>query len=214
MAHAKITHYTMKLPLISLTILFLISCGPVDPNKEIDEGTVKGTSYENKEIGWLIEIPKDWKIISKDKIEANDEKGRSAIEKTTGQQIDTKALKHLISFQKDQFNIFASTSEPFKEEFPGEYQKNNKALNEMIYNTCKDQGIKIDSTSGVETIQGLEFNKFCTAIYAPDGKIILNQILYSRLINGYDFGVNINYNNDQDKETMLKALLNSKFTTK
>jgi hypothetical protein len=204
----------MKLKITSLTILLLIfvSCGPIDPNKQIDEGNVKGTTYESKEIGWVIEIPNEWKIISKDKVEANDEKGKNAIEKSTGQKIDTKALKHLISFQKDQFNIFASTSEPFKEEFLGEYQQNNKALNELIYNTFKDQGVKVDSASGKETIQGLEFDKFYTTIYAPDGKIILNQILYSRLINGYDFAVNINYNNDQDKEKMINAFVQSKFT--
>ncbi len=206
----------MKLTITSLTFIFLIlvSCGPVDPNKQIDEGSAKGTTYESKEIGWIIEIPKEWKIISKDKVEANEENGKKALEKSSGLEIDTKALKHLISFQKDQFNIFASTSEPFKEEFPGEYQQNNKFLNEIIYNTFKDQGIKVDSASGKETIQGLEFNKFSTTIYAPDGKVILNQVLYSRLINGYDFGVNINYNNDQDKKMMMNAFVQSKFTKK
>jgi len=206
----------MKLRALILIIysLAIISCGQVDPNKQIDEGSVKGETYESKEIGWSIEIPKDWKIISKDKVEAHDEKGKNAIEKSTGLEIDTKALKHLISFQKDQFNMFTSTSEPFKEEFPGEYQQNSKALNEILYNTFVDQGIKTDSTSGKETIQGLEFNTFYTTIYGPNGKVILNQILYSRLINGYDFGVTINYNNEQDKKTMIDALKKSKFTMK
>lgn len=206
----------MKLSITTLIsiILFFCSCDHVDPNKQIDEGKVKGTLYESKEIGWSIEIPKDWKIISKDQVEANDEKGKNAIEKSTGQQIDTKALKHLISFQKDQFNTFSSTSEPFKEEFPGEYQQNSKFINEILYNTYTSQGIKADTASGKEIIQGLEFNAFYAKIYGPDGKLILNQILYSRLINGYDFGVNINYNNDQDKKIMMNAFLKSKFTKK
>lgn len=206
----------MKLSITTLIsiILFFCSCDHVDPNKQIDEGKVKGTLYESKEIGWSIEIPKEWKIISKDQVEANDEKGKNAIEKSTGQQIDTKALKHLISFQKDQFNTFSSTSEPFKEEFPGEYQQNSKFINEILYNTYTSQGIKADTASGKEIIQGLEFNAFYAKIYGPDGKLILNQILYSRLINGYDFGVNINYNNDQDKKIMMNAFLKSKFTKK
>lgn len=206
----------MKLPSIILTIysLVIISCGQKDPNKQIDEGIIKGEIYESEEIGWSIEIPKDWKIISKDKVEANEEKGKSAIEKSSGLQIDTRALKHLISFQKNQFNIFSSTSEPFKEEFPGEYQQNNKGLNEILYNAFVDQGIKADSASGTETIQGLEFNTFYTTVYAPDGKVILNQIMYSRLINGYDFGVSINYNNDEDKKVMIDAWEKSKFTKK
>lgn len=206
----------MKLTITTLIsiVLFFCSCDQVDPNKQIDEGKVKGTLYESKEIGWSIEIPKEWKIISKDQVEANDEKGKNAIEKSTGQQIDTKALKHLISFQKDQFNTFSSTSEPFKEEFPGEYQQNSKFINEILYNTYTSQGIKADTASGKEIIQGLEFNAFYAKIYGPDGKLILNQILYSRLINGYDFGVNINYNNDQDKKIMMNTFLKSKFTKK
>jgi hypothetical protein len=35
--------------------------------------------------------------------------------------------------------------------------------------------------------------------------------MYSRLINGYDFGANINYNNDDDKKIMVDAFKNSKF---
>jgi hypothetical protein len=200
--------------IFTIYLLMIISCGQADPNKQIDEGNVKGETYESKEIGWSMEIPKNWTIISKDKMEVNDQKGKKAIEKSAGIKVDTKGLKHLISFQKDQFNIFASTSEPFKEEFPGEYQQNNKALNEIIYKTFVDQGIKVDSASGKEIIQGLEFNAFYTTIYTPGGKVILRQILYSRLINGYDFGVNINYNNEKDKTIMIDAWKKSKFAKK
>ncbi len=203
----------MKKPnlFLLLSITLLSACSPADPNKQIDEGQVQGTFYESKEIGWQIEIPKDWKVIAKDKVEANDEKGKEAIEKSTGQEIDTKSLKHLISFQKDQFNIFASTSQPYKEETPGEYQESNQALNAILYHTFADQGIKVDTSSGYEKVQGLEFNKFCTTVYDKNGNVILNQILFSRLINGHDFGVNINYNNEQDKETLLNAFYNSRF---
>jgi len=206
----------MKATFTSITffLLILVSCGKANPNEQIDEGDLKGATYISKEIGWRIEIPKGWKIISRDKVEEADEKGRIAIEESSGLKIDIKGLKHLISFQKDRFNFFASTSEPFKEAFPGEYQQQNKVIREVLFNTFRDQGIKVDSTSGVETIEGLEFNKFCTTIYAPDGKAVLQQILYSRLINGYDFGVTINYNNEKDRETMVRAFFKSKFKSK
>ena len=173
-----------------------------------------GVIYESKELGWSIEIPKDWEITSRDKVEASEEKGKSAIEKSSGLQIEMKNLKHLISFQKNQLNLFASTSEPFKEDFPGEYQESNKNLIRILYQTFVDQGIKVDTASGKESIQGLEFNTFYTTVYAPNGKVILKQIMYSRLLNGYDFGVNINFTNDKDKETMLNAWRNSTFSHK
>lgn len=201
---------TIKLTLIVCSFT-IISCGPADPNEQIDEGRVKDRTYESKEIGWTIKIPKGWTITSKDKVDNNDEKGKNAIEKSTGSEIDITDLKHLISFQKNQFNLFLSTSEPFKEEFPGEYQKKNKELNEIIFKTYTDQGIKADTSSGKEIIQGLEFSTFYTTIYSSEGKVILNQILYSRLINGFDFGVNINYNNEEDKKIMINAWKNSTF---
>jgi hypothetical protein len=189
----------------------MVACGQVDPNKHVDEGRVKQNIYKSTEIGWSIKIPDGWEVVTKDKVEANDQKGKDAIEKTVGVEIDISGLKHLISFRKNLFNSFASTSEPFKEEYPGEYVENNRNLNRLIFDTYRDQGIKADSSSGTIIIDGLEFNKFETKIYSKDGQLILNQIMYSRLINGFDFGININYNNNTDRDVMLKVLQESRF---
>ena len=194
--------------------LLIVSCGQVDPNKHVDEGHVKENIYKSNEIGWSIKIPDGWEVVTKDKIEANDQKGKDALEKTAGAKLDMSGLKHLISFKKNQFNLFASTSEPVQEEYPGEYIENGKNLNKLIFDTYRDQGIKVDSLSGVAIIDGLEFKTFETKIYSKDGKLILNQIMYSRLINGYDFGININYNNNTDRDVMLKVLKESRFDKK
>lgn len=191
--------------------LIVIACGKKDSNKPFDEGNVKDEIYTSKEIGWTLEIPKGWSIISKDKMEQNDEKGQKALEKSSGQRVDMSNLKHLISFQKDNFNLFVSTSEPYKELNAGDHKKNGKNVRELIYQTYIDHGIKADSSSAKEIIQGLEFDAFYVTIYAPDGKVVLNQILYNKLINGYDFGVNMNYNNENDKKVMLDAFKKSKF---
>lgn len=199
--------------LIVLIILCsaIFSCQQLDPNSQVDEGKLRGVVYESQEIGWSIKIPDGWEVTSKDKSEKMTDKGRDLIEESTGTLIEAKELKHLISFQKDQFNIFQSTSEPFKEEFPGEYMQSNKAVTELIYRTFTDQGIKTDTASGKEKIQGLDFITFYITVFDPNGKILLHQVMYSRLMNGYDFGVNINYNNDADKTTMMNAWKNSKF---
>ena len=195
-------------------LMILSSCGQGNPNEQIDEGRVKGERYASKEIGWAIEIPTDWTVISRDKLEANEAKGKEAIEQSTGLAIEAEGLKHLISFQKNPFNIFTSSSQPFTEQFEGEYQQSTKQTHEIIYQTYTDQGIKSDSSSGIETIQGLVFNTFYTTIYAPNGDVIIHQIIYTRLINGYDFSVNINYNNDEDKKIMVDALKKSTFTAR
>jgi len=171
--------------------LALASSGQVDPNKNIDEGKVEGNTYTSKEIGWKMEIPTGWTVVEKEKTKENNEKGLKALQETMDSEIDYSGLKNLISFQKDLFNIFQSTSEPFKVEYEGEWEENSAALKEIIYLTYLDQGIKADSSATTtEIIDGLEFQKYSFTIYSPKGKFILSQIMYSRLINGFDFGVN------------------------
>ena len=192
--------------------LSLTSCGQVDPNKNIDEGKVEGNVYTSEEIGWTIEIPKGWTVIDKEKTKETNEKGLKALEETMGGEIDYSGLKSLISLQKDQFNIFQSTSDPFKLEYEGEWEENNSALKEILYTTYLNQGMKTDSSATtIEKIDGLEFHKYSFTIYIPKGEVILKQIMFSRLINGFDFGVNINYNNDKDRDELLKVFKNSKF---
>lgn len=48
-------------------------------------------------------------------------------------------------------------------------------------------------------------------MYDPDGKVMLYQDMYSKLINGYDFGANLSYINDKEKNELMSAWKNSKF---
>lgn len=85
-------------------------------------------------------------------------------------------------------------------------------MNKLIFDTYRNQGIKADSLSGIAIIDRLEFRTFFIKVYGKDGNLILNQIMYSRLINGLDLGIIINYNNDADRDVMLKVLKESKFS--
>lgn len=219
MAHNKTRQNIIKTPMTKILvttfiglIITLTSCGQTDPNKNIDEGKVEGNTYKSQEIGWTIEMPKGWAVIDKNKTKETNEKGLKALEETVEGEIDYSRLKNLISFQKNQFNIFQSTSEPFELEYEGEWEENNSALKEIIYTTYLNQGMKADSSATTtEKIDGMEFQKYSFTIYSPKGEVILKQIMFSRLINGFDFGVNINYNNDKDRDELLKVFRNSKF---
>ena len=192
--------------------LSLTSCGQVDPNKNIDEGKVEGNIYTSEEIGWTIEMPKGWAFINKEKTKELNEKGLRALEKTMDREVDNSGLKNLISLQKDRFNIFQSNSEPFELEYKGEWEENNAAMKELMYTTYLNQGVKADSSATtIEKIDGLEFHKYSFTIYGPKGEVILKQIMFSRLINGFDFGVSISYNNDEYRDELLKVFRNSKF---
>src|SRR5690606_6859865 len=98
-------------------------------------------------------------------------------------------------------------------EYEGEWEENNALLKEIIYKTYLNQGIKVDSTkTSIVKVDGLNFHSYEFIIYSRKGDTILSQLMFSRLINGFDFGVNLNFNNETDKKEMLDAWLNSKFS--
>ncbi len=198
--------------IITIILFSLQSCNLNDPNKNVDEGEIQGKNYKSEEIGWTMEIPDGWTVVDKDLTEERNNKGQKALEKSMGQKVDFTGLKNLLSLQKGQFNVFQSTSEPFTLDYEGQWEETNAAVKSIIFSTYKDQGIKADtSITTIEKIDGLDFHKYSFTIYSPDGEIILNQIMYGRLINGFDFGVNINYNNNKDRDELLKVFKNSKF---
>jgi len=201
-----------RLLILFLTFASIISCKKTDPNKQIDEGKFDNYTYTSAEIGWTINVPKDWEITSREENEEHEKKGLEVIEKMVDGEIDASAMKNLIGFQKNKSNSFMSTSEPFLVENSGDWKENNAMLKVLLYDTYKSQGIKVDSSKTTTiNIDGLDFESFEYKIYDSNGALILNQLMYSRIINGLDFGVVLNYNNQADKKEMLNAWLNSKF---
>lgn len=209
----NLSRITYTLAIACVLIVAISSCKSKTkaPAKHVDEGKITDNVYYSEEIGWTITIPENWDIIAKDQLEASDEIGKKLIEEGSNVTIDDGQLKHLISFQKDELNIFAATSEPFEEDYEGEFAENNKLINLLIYNTFTNQGIKVDSSSSFTKIGNQEFYHFTNKIYDPEGNLFLTQSLYSNLINGYDFAINLAYSNSVDSAVMLSALENSTF---
>lgn len=195
-----------------ISIVVFTSCKPKDPNQQIDEGLVNKNTYTSNEIGWTINIPEGWSVTTREQNEQNQQKGLKAFENVIDEDIDLSRFKNLIGFQKNQFNSFSSTSEPFVEQYEGEWEENNTWLKMMMCSTFEQQGIKIDSSETyIELIDGLKFLTYEFTIYGPKGEAIMHQLMYTRLINGYDFGVNINYTNYDDKKELIDAWKSSKF---
>jgi hypothetical protein len=197
--------------LIILLIITIQSCGLLDSGEKVDEGKVEGEYYISSEIGWTIKIPSGWKLVSKNIMDKNQEKGKELISETINSEIDDSGLKHLISFKKNNGNLFQSTSEPFESEYDGQYQETVQFIYQVIYDSFQNQGIKVDAASSYARIDGLKFDLLRITMYGKDGEIILNQEMYTRLINGYLFSATLSYNNAKDKHTMMNVWSNSKF---
>ncbi len=200
--------------LMASILILTSSCGgKVDPNKQIDEGNVENNTYTSQEMGWTIEIPKGWQAISKEESIELKEVGANSVGESMGEKVAVSTAKDLISFKKDNLNTFQSTTEPFESNDKEEWRETNLYVKDILYNAYMDQGYKkIDSSKvTIVKIDGVDFLSYSFALYASNGKIVLNQILYSNLRNGHDFAVGILYNNEKDKKTMLNAWLNSTF---
>ncbi len=192
--------------------LFLSSCNKRDLNDEVDEGVFQEGTFTSDEIGWRITIPKGWKVVTKAHAEDLQSKGLEAMEASIGEEVDISGLKNLVNFQKDQFNIFQSTSEPFEEEYDGEWAENNVALREVVLDTYRGQGIEVEATEiEAEVIGGLEFQKFSMKATFPNNALVLHQIMYSRLMNGFDFGANISYTDEESGRVLLECWRASEF---
>jgi hypothetical protein len=182
---------------------------------EIENGKIdESYAYESKEVGWTTLLPKDWNVITRKESKAINEKGKKEVEKTTGIKIDASDLMELVNIKKDVFNSFLSTMQHFDEKTDGSYEETNKSTQQLILNTYKGKGIKVDSKEGKESIGGLEFYTFFVSIHAPgadSNKIILTQEMYSRLQNGYDFSMTLNYNDEKDSAILQDILKNSTF---
>jgi len=113
-------------------IVSLINSCEIDPNKQVDEGKVENEYYTSDEIGWTIQIPSGWRIMLKNQLDKNQDKGMDLVQETIDTIVDYSGLKHLISFQKNKANVLQSTSEPFELEYEGEWEENNEFVKVLI----------------------------------------------------------------------------------
>ncbi|MCH2233454.1 MAG: tetratricopeptide repeat protein, partial [Crocinitomicaceae bacterium] len=127
-------------------------------------------------------------------------------------EIDYAGVEDLLSFKMDENNMFAATSEIYVEEYPGEYLELVEIVKELLEHTYNDQGMDNEiSETRTEVIDGIEFSTYTIEVYRKDGVILINQIIYSALINGYDFNVTMTYTEEEDKVEMLEMWRNSTF---
>jgi hypothetical protein len=169
----------------------------------------------NKEFNWHITIPENFELVKTDKMDQMQNRGENAIEETIGTEIENQAT-NIFFFKSGETNYFEANRQPYDPEIDGDYLEMCKVVNEVIYQTFREQmpDIRIDSTSYVQTIDGLDFQVFNTIITYPNN-MTLHGYMFSRLFEGNsEFAVNIMYTDEKKGEQMLQAWENSTFSEK
>ncbi|MCJ0742049.1 hypothetical protein [Pedobacter montanisoli] len=203
----------MKSNFIKILLFFTCLALSCRNDKKPAQTSVKDNErqYYNAIIGWHIDIPQGYKQTHENSLKLNDENGKNAVKQNYNTEVNTDSIMHLLSFQRNQFNLFDSTIKKFDVKRDGDYLKNNAATQKMLYDIYAAQKIRIDTSSFTQKISDVPFQVFNIKIYGPNGSVVMQQQMYAALIKGYDLGINISFNNEADKDVLLNALKASTF---
>ena len=157
--------------------------------------------FQFPQVGWKIKVPSDFTIMDSAQVAVMDNTAN-----------DSGTSKTLISFSKGQYNFFSSTITPFDPARDGDWNGVNSKLKNVILETLRTQAaaIKIDTSSSVETIDGLEFHKF-QIVTTYQSKLVMHTLRYRRLHKGFDYGINISYTDENVGNELQSILASSKF---
>ncbi len=157
------------------------------------------------QVGWKVKVPTDFTIM---------DSAQAPGMTIAGYDTTTKygKTKTLISFSKGQYNFFSSTVTPFDPARDGDWKVANSKLKNEVLATLGSQSaaIKIDTSSSVETIDGVEFQKF-QIITTYQSNLVMNTSMYSRLYKGLNYGINISYTDENIGKELQLILASSTF---
>jgi hypothetical protein len=201
--------------ILVMTFLTMISCRngnqPEVKTTQENKPKAKPLSYTSKEIGWTIEIPEGWKIEDQQKVKADINEGKKALGKK-GIELSISGNEiNLITFRKNQLSKLQSTAIPYKEEYRGSWEDAFHMIKKQIYDGFNSLGVRVDSASNQSEIDGLKFEVFILTIHDKKDRILMHQLMYRTLIKGFDFVINITYDEEMNGMQAIEAWKNSKF---
>jgi len=192
---------------LSIIITVLVSCNNDKSTKQIKSENV----YVRQEIGWTMQIPDEWQILNQTTQGVYKQKGKEIINELKKENREYKGLIYLLGFKRNQLNIFQSNFEKIKYKDEQAWRENKKQQKISTAQMYAKEGVKIDTISSMEKIDGIDFSVFLVSVYNQLGSVRYTQKIYGSYISGFDFAVLLNYNNREDEETLHKFWKNSKF---
>lgn len=209
----------MRIYLLAFVAIMFIGfgCKPKQTIKEkqneIETGKLSGEGvYNSEEVGWSAKIPEGWDVITGKEQARLMENGAKNLKDATNVEMDISGMKQLLNLKKDMYNGFLSNIELLPENETATFEETDKQLAELMQHTYKSQGIPSSFLRSTEKIDDLEFYVHYITLYNADStEVILNQRMYSRIINGYIFSMTVNYNNEADFKAQDEMIKTSKF---
>ncbi len=161
---------------------------------------------------WTVTIPEGLLPMNVESWNELKSKGQATIENTFDEDLENQAITIFV-YQSGQGNTYEANWQSFDSKIDGDYLESVKKVNEILYKTFKTQlpaTVKLDSTSSVQNVSGLDFQRFDLNIVLSE-KLTLKTIGFSRLFDDKEFTVNITYLDEKIGQKLLESFLNSKF---
>jgi hypothetical protein len=190
----------------SAIIIAFISCAHASA-----QDTVKRLYFEK--IRWTVEVPTEFKMLDSVTVEAQAREGGGHLLKADSSKLDYTKIIHLITASKTPTDALSVTITPFDPEIDGHYDSSNQYMMLKLYNLYKDKVgsmVRIDSLTSVDQIDGLSFTKYSLHIFINE-KLVITNILWYRLYEGYDFGITYLYIDERTGKQIEAMLRASKF---
>lgn len=167
--------------------------------------------YVFEPVGWKMKIPDGYEILSREEGNRLTEKGFKSIRESVGQDFEVQPHQDLLSFRKDRFNVFISSSQVMDslEFYPHEEVHNGVV--EIMLKTYQDSGMKVEHKRGSEIIYGRSFITDEFKLYTPEGRHFLTQLMFTTLFGDIELSATASWNQDQFRDEMLKAWRSSAF---
>ena len=198
--------------LIVFTSCSFLSCQNNSAIKPISEGEIINDLYWNEDLNWKMKIPDNWNKNDNTQNKSVEKEMLNEIEKTANRKFDVSKAVNLIDLTKDEFNSFQSTAEPNLLESENDIVENNLVVKNTLYKTYQNINISVDSTKTEKIkIDGVNFETYKFIIYDDLGKTLMVQEIFCGIVKGTYLMVNINSNNDIDKNIIKNSWLNSTF---
>ncbi len=199
----------MKNPFVIIFLTGILSACIIQP----DNRKKDFSKYSSQEIGWSVEYPKSWKVLTNNDI-GQEAGSTSTTDKSKSKDTLQMRHKNLFWIEKDKFNTFSSTVQSFDSLIDGSYEKTQEALFQAMLSTYHNQGLYFQYKIGNDMIDGLVFKTYFIKFFSNDRKnVILYQVIFDRLIKGKNaLTLSINFNNDKDRQTLINMVKSSKLT--
>jgi hypothetical protein len=168
--------------------------------------------YFFEEVGWTITLPYDFSLLDLNDYSIDMRGENQPMEEENEMATDIISTQTMFIAIKDRFNHFNVVITPFDPHEDGSWEKANQLLKDNTYKTMmKITGSeKLDTTSSIEYIDGLPFQKFHISVII-NKDVTVDMFLLSGLYKGYDFSMTCLSINDETKKQIELMLRSSRF---